>query len=74
MAKLALFKVAPNLFDELFEGEKPPPDVLDVAPLMNAVIPQNSFLNSQPDAAAFELAALIDKSDNELTLGCAALA
>ena len=29
VAKLALFQVAPAIFEELFEGEKPPRDVLE---------------------------------------------
>lgn len=58
MAKLAIFKVAPLLFEELFQGEDPPADFTDGT--------KKSF--SQMPTLGME------KTDETLTLGCRELA
>ena len=54
VAKLALWQVAPGIFEELFEGERPPIDVLEIA----------SFTNES------KIESPTEKPDSTLTLGC----
>jgi len=59
VAKLAIFKVAPLLFEELFQGEDPPAD----------------FTDGTKKASFASMTSLgIEKTDETLTLGCRELA